>query len=89
MSFMTLSGMDSVWAAIMLVIAAAVTLTIVITRRDVAYTAVIVWALVGIVVKQSDTALVAVTAGLMAIVVSVAALATRFWVRPMRARNAI
>jgi tryptophan-rich sensory protein len=58
-----LSG--AVWAAIMLVVATAVTLTIIATRRDIAYAVVIVWALVGIVVKQSATPLVAVTAALM------------------------
>ena len=62
-----------VWAAIMLVIAAVVTLAIIIRHRDIAYTAVIVWALVGIIVKQSETPLVAVTAGVMtAVVVGVA-----------------
>ncbi len=54
-----------VWAAVMLVIAAAVTLAIIARHRDIAYTAVIVWALVGIIVKQSETPLVAVTAGVM------------------------
>jgi benzodiazapine receptor len=71
-----LSG--AVWAAIMLVVAAAVTLTIIITRRDIAYTAVIVWALVGIVVKHSGTPLVAVTAALMTAAVIGAALIFTF-----------
>jgi benzodiazapine receptor len=57
------------WAAIMLVIAAVVTLTVIIRHRDIAYTAVIVWALVGIIVKQGGTPLVAVTAGVMTAVV--------------------
>ena len=35
-----------VWAAIMLVVATIITLTIIVTRRDVAYTAVLLWALV-------------------------------------------
>ena len=68
-------GLDgAIWAVIMLLIAAAVTLTIIVTRRDIAYTAVIVWALVGIVIKQSATPLVAVTAGLMTAAVIAAAL---------------
>lgn len=33
-----------VWAAIMLVVAAVITLTIIVTRRDAAYTAVLLWA---------------------------------------------
>lgn len=70
------------WAAIMLVVAAVVTLLVIIRHRDVAYTAVIVWALVGIIVKQGDTPLVAVTAGVMAVVVAGAALL--FALRPRR-----
>jgi hypothetical protein len=77
-----LSG--AVWATIMLVVATAVTLTVIVTRRDIAYTAVIVWALVGIVVKQSDTALVAVTAALMAATMIGAMLVARVWVRPAK-----
>jgi tryptophan-rich sensory protein len=58
-----LSG--AVWAVVMLVIGTGITLAVIATRRDFAYTAVIVWALVGIVVKQSGTPLVAVTAALL------------------------
>jgi len=75
-----LSG--AVWATIMLVVAAAITITIIITRRDIAYTAVIVWALVGIVVKQSGTAPVAITAALMAAAVIGAAVVTSLRARP-------
>lgn len=77
-----LSG--AVWGTIMLVVATAVTLTVIVTRRDIAYTIVIAWALVGIVVKQSDTALVAVTAALMAAIIIGAALVVRVWVRPAK-----
>lgn len=66
------------WAAIMLVVATAITLTMIFTRRDIAYTAVIVWALVGIVSKQSDTALVAGTAILMTVIVVGAAAFTLY-----------
>lgn len=58
-----------VWAAVMLVVAAAITLTIIVTRRDVAYSMVLLWALVGIVVKQSDAPLVAGTAAAVAVVI--------------------
>lgn len=71
-----LSG--AIWAAIMLVVATAVTLAILVTRRDIAYAAVIVWALIGIVVKQNETPEVAITAALMTAVVIGAALITRF-----------
>jgi tryptophan-rich sensory protein len=78
-----LSG--AVWAVIMLVVATAVTLTIIATRRDIAYTVVIVWALVGIVVKQSATPLVAVTAALMTAAVIGAALIVTLRLRAAKA----
>ena len=58
-----------VWAAIMLVVAAAITLIIIVTRRDVAYTAVLLWALVGIVIKQSGAPLVAGTAAVVGVII--------------------
>lgn len=58
-----------VWAAIMLVVATGITLTIIVTRRDIAYSAVLLWALVGIVIKQSAAPLVAGTAVVVAIVI--------------------
>lgn len=57
------------WAAIMLVIAAVVTLIVGLTRRDIAYMLVIIWATIGIAVKHAGTPLVATTAWLVAAVV--------------------
>ncbi len=57
------------WAAIMLVVATLITLIIVVTRRDVAYAAVLLWALVGIVIKQAAAPLVAGTAAAVAVVI--------------------
>lgn len=54
-----------VWTVIMLVIATGITVAMIVTRRDIAYSAVIVWALVGIVVKQAAIQTVAATAGVM------------------------
>lgn len=65
------------WTILLLIVAAALTSYILLTRRDMAYAAVIVWALVGIVVKQSDVVPVAVTAGLMVAVVVGAAVVSR------------
>lgn len=76
-----------VWAAIMLVVAAAITLTIVVTRRDIAYSAVLLWALVGIVVKQSGAPLVAGTAVVVAIVIVVTLLWKLFKGRGGNATN--
>jgi translocator protein len=59
------------WAVIMLIIGTVVASLVIITRCDVAYTAVIVWAFIGIVVKQSDISNVALTAGIMTAVVIV------------------
>ncbi len=51
------------WAVIMLAVAAIVTSLVSLTRGDVAYVLVIVWAFAGIAVKHSDTPLVAIPAG--------------------------
>jgi hypothetical protein len=68
------------WASIMLVVAALVAGFIAWTRRDWAYTAVLVWALVGIIVKQYPvSAQVGFTAGLM-IVVILGALGLGWWI---------
>nr|MBC7244683.1 tryptophan-rich sensory protein [Chloroflexota bacterium] len=58
------------WAAIMLVIAAGIALAVHLTRRDLAYVLVIVWAFAGIAVKHMATPLVAWTAGLLAVVIA-------------------
>jgi hypothetical protein len=57
-----------VWAVIMLVVAAALAAAMSLTRRDVAYVLVIVWAFVGIAVKQAATPLVAWAAWVLAAV---------------------
>jgi hypothetical protein len=58
------------WAVIMLVAAAAIASAVSLTRGDVAYVLVIVWAFVGIAAKHADTPIVSVTAALMAVVVA-------------------
>lgn len=68
-----------VWTVAMLAIATCIVLAVIATRRDTAYTAVIIWALVGIVIKQSDTAVVAGTAALAAALVLGALLLFRIW----------
>jgi hypothetical protein len=59
-----------VWAIIMLVIAAVIASLVSLTRGDVAYVAVIVWAFAGIAVKQNYTTDVAITAWVAAGVVA-------------------
>lgn len=59
-----------VWAVIMLVVGAGIASAVSISRGDVAYVLVIVWAFAGIAVKQANTPIVAITAGLMALIVA-------------------
>jgi len=65
----------AVLAALVLGVGIAIAATFVTRFRDVAYGLVIVWAYAGVAVKESDTALVAVTAGLGATLLGLLALA--------------
>jgi hypothetical protein len=56
-----------VWAVIMLAVACLLGLGMALTRRDSAYLLVLVWAFVGIAVKQASELLVAAAAGLSAL----------------------
>ena len=65
------------WAAIMIVAATLICLGVIVMRRDIAYSLVLVWAFAGIAVKQmSRSQLVGVTAAVFAIAI-VAALILR------------
>jgi hypothetical protein len=59
-----------IWAMIMLIVGTVVTLAVSLTRGDVAYVLVIVWAFAGIAIKHSATPIVAVTAWVGAAVVA-------------------
>jgi hypothetical protein len=58
------------WAVIMLVVASVIASLVSITRGDIAYVLVIVWAFLGIAVKHSDTQIVALTAVIAAVLVA-------------------
>ena len=58
------------WAVVMLIAGAVIASAVSITRGDIAYILVIVWAFVGIAVKHSGTPIVAVTAIVMAVLVA-------------------
>ncbi|HSQ25853.1 MAG TPA: hypothetical protein VLM80_01890 [Anaerolineales bacterium] len=60
-----------VWAVIMLVVAALVSLAMAWLRADIAYLLVIIWAVVGIAVKQADSMLVANTAWAVVVLVAI------------------
>ena len=53
---------EVVWTVVMLGVGAVLTTVVSLSRRDVAYALVIVWAFAGIAVKHSDTSLVFITA---------------------------
>jgi hypothetical protein len=63
-----------VWAVIMLVVGVLLGIVMALSRRDAAYLLVLVWAYVGIAVKQADTALVATSAWIGAAVLFVLAI---------------
>ena len=73
------------WAVIMLAVASMLGVGMAITRRDVGYLAVLVWAFVGIAVKQTSAPLVVTSAWIAAALM--AGLATYSWIR-RRARRA-
>jgi hypothetical protein len=59
------------WTLIMLAAAVAIGAAISLTRGDVAYAAVLIWAFVGIAIKHEDTAIVATAAWLAAAVTAI------------------
>jgi len=63
------------WTVLVIIIALVITLGVIVTRKDIAYGLVLVWALVGIVVKQSDYQSIVLTAGASAAVIIVALVA--------------
>jgi benzodiazapine receptor len=50
------------WAMLVIVVALLITLAVIATRKDVAYSLVLVWALAGIIVKQSENQTIVLTA---------------------------
>ncbi len=66
---------NETWAVLVIIVALAITLTVIITRRDVAYSLVLIWALVGIIVKQTENQSVVITAAASAIIIAVALVA--------------
>ena len=60
------------WAALVIIIALLITILVIATRKDVAYGLVIIWALVGIAVKQSENQNIVMITEISAIIVAVA-----------------
>lgn len=65
-----------VWAALVIVVALVITILVVVTRKDIAYALVIIWALAGIAVKQSANQTIVMLTGISAVVIAVALAAT-------------
>jgi hypothetical protein len=57
-----------IWTVIMMIVSTAIASLVCIQRHDIAYTLVIVWALVAIAIRQIDIPLIAVAGVVMAIV---------------------
>jgi hypothetical protein len=60
------------WAILVIAVALIIALLVSFTRRDVGYDLVIIWALVGIAVKQSANQNVVMTTEISAIIVAIA-----------------
>ena len=58
-----------IWTAVVLLVGGLLGVLMTLTRREIAYPLVIIWAFVGVVTRRMDTPIVAVTAGLTALVV--------------------
>ncbi len=69
------------WTIIVLVVALIITLLVIATRKDVAYSLVVVWALVGIAVKEGAAPNIVVTAQIAILIIFIAlALAIAFYI---------
>ena len=76
-----------IWAVLMIGAATIICLAVILTRRDVAYSLVLIWALIGIAVKQGDRSqIVATMAVAMALVIAVALIVVK--IREARRRTA-
>jgi hypothetical protein len=67
---------SEIWASLIIIVALVITLLVLATRRDIAYGLVIVWALIGIAVKQSGNQNIVTLTEASAIVILLALAAT-------------
>jgi len=63
------------WTILVIAVALIITLGVIFTRKDVAFSLVIVWALIGIIVKQIEEQNIVITAGIGVIVIMIALIA--------------
>lgn len=69
------------WAILIIAVALAITLLVVVTRRDIAYGLVVVWALLGIAAKQSSNQNIVLVSETSALVVAITLVASVFYSR--------
>jgi hypothetical protein len=60
------------WATLIVIVALLITLLVIVTRNDVAYGLVVIWAFVGIAVKQSGNQNIVMLSEMSAIIVAIA-----------------
>lgn len=63
---------DITWTVLVLAVALVITLAVIFTRKDIGYSAVIVWAVLGIWLKQSAISQIALTTEICAIIIVLA-----------------
>jgi len=61
-----------IWTDLVIIVALIITLAVIVTRRDIGYGLVIIWALIGIVVKQVGEQSIVMTAGASVIIIAIA-----------------
>jgi len=62
---------DVFWIVLMIAVATLVTVTVILTRKDLGYSLVIIWALAGIIVKQIEIQNIVLTATIGSVIVLV------------------
>ncbi len=78
---------DVTWATLVIIISAIITLAVIITRKDIAFSLVIVWALIGIIVQQAETQSVVITSEISVIIIIIALIASRLGSRYLRSKE--
>ncbi|MEM3069014.1 MAG: TspO/MBR family protein [Nitrososphaerales archaeon] len=63
---------DVTWTILVIIIAMIITLSVIITRKDIAFSLVIVWALIGIIIKQIENQNIVITASISAAIIMIA-----------------
>lgn len=61
-----------IWTVLVIIVALIITLAVTVTRRDIGYGLVIIWALIGIAVKQIGEQSIVMTAGAGVIIIAIA-----------------